>query len=193
MDRICCKCKKKKSIIHFYKDSSKPYGYGYSCKECGLRVAKERYSTLDKEARLSYYYKNKQKVRERQKQYEIETKIIRRLYYREWERTKMNNDPVYRIRKTLNNRLRAALKKKKKNNSILELCGVGLELVKQHLESQFKDGMSWDNHGKWHIDHIIPISSFNLLDPEEVKKACHYTNLQPLWSYENLAKGSKIV
>jgi len=61
-----------------------------------------------------------------------------------------------------------------------------------HLEKQFKQGMTRQNHGKWHIDHIIPCVSFDLTKPEEQSKCFHYTNLQPLWASENLAKGSKI-
>jgi hypothetical protein len=53
--------------------------------------------------------------------------------------------------------------------------------------------MSWGNYGQWHIDHIIPLSSFNLLEEQQFKIACHYTNLQPLWAKENLSKGNKII
>ena len=54
--------------------------------------------------------------------------------------------------------------------------------------------MTIKNHGKvWHIDHITPIASFNLTDPRQQAKCFHYTNLQPLWAYENLSKGAKII
>ena len=61
--------------------------------------------------------------------------------------------------------------------------------MRKHIEKQFKEGMTWKNQGKWHIDHIKPCCKFNLLDKEEQKKCFHYTNLQPLWSQENLSKG----
>ena len=52
--------------------------------------------------------------------------------------------------------------------------------------------MTWENHGEWHIDHIKPCSSFNLIDIEEQKQCFHYSNLQPLWKIDNLTKGSKV-
>lgn len=60
-----------------------------------------------------------------------------------------------------------------------------------YLEAKFTDGMSWKNYGKWHIDHIKPLASFDLTDPEQVKAACHFTNLQPLWASDNISKGAK--
>jgi hypothetical protein len=65
--------------------------------------------------------------------------------------------------------------------------------LKGYLAGKFKDGMTWENHGEWHIDHIKPCASFNLLDEGEQKKCFHYTNLQPLWASENLSKGCKFI
>jgi hypothetical protein len=64
----------------------------------------------------------------------------------------------------------------------------------KHLESKFTEGMSWSNYGYkgWHVDHIKPCASFDLSDPEEQKKCFHYTNLQPLWWYDNFKKGAKL-
>ena len=76
----------------------------------------------------------------------------------------------------------------KRIGPISNLIGcTGKELV-AHLESQFEPGMSWDNRSEWHIDHIIPLSSFNLLDPIQFSKASHYSNLRPLWAKDNKAK-----
>ena len=82
-----------------------------------------------------------------------------------------------------------------KSFNTIELLGCTIKEVKEHLEKQFKEGMTWDNHGKygWHIDHILPCASFDLTDPEQQKKCFHYTNLQPLWWKENISKGNKII
>ena len=109
---------------------------------------------------------------------------------------RMKNDPIIKIGEILRSRLRCALKNKKtlKTSSAIELVGCSLSELKKHLEKQFKEGMSWGNHSLygWHIDHIKPVSSFNLIDIDEQKKCFHYTNLQPLWAEDNLSKGSKI-
>ena len=76
----------------------------------------------------------------------------------------------------------------------MELLGVSMNEVRAYLELQFKSGMTWENYGYkgWHIDHIIPCASFDLTDPEQQRRCFHYTNLQPLWWHENLAKGDKL-
>jgi hypothetical protein len=70
------------------------------------------------------------------------------------------------------------------------MLGVSYPEFISYFERLFVEGMSWDNHGEWHIDHIIPLSSVNT--EEELIKLCYYTNLQPLWAEDNLKKGSKI-
>lgn len=76
----------------------------------------------------------------------------------------------------------------------IELLGCTSEEFKRYIESKFKEGMTWENHGinGWHIDHIRPLASINWDDPEDIKSAFHYTNTQPLWWHENLAKGDRI-
>ena len=102
-------------------------------------------------------------------------------------------DPSFRLKSCLRSRILCVLKGRIKGAPTLKLLGVdSIEKVWKHLEKSFKSGMTRENHGKWHIDHIIPCSSFDLTKPEEQAKCFHYKNLQPLWASENLAKGSKI-
>ena len=81
----------------------------------------------------------------------------------------------------------------KKNNKTFDMVGCTPEFLLEHLASQFKEGMTYENYGLkgWVIDHIIPLSSAGN-DIEKLEKLCHYTNLQPLWWWENLSKGDKI-
>lgn len=83
---------------------------------------------------------------------------------------------------------------KNKNTKTLQLLGVSWQEFIQYLESKFQPGMTWENYGRrgWHIDHIRPLSSFDLSDPGQLKQACHYTNLQPLWWIDNIKKGDKL-
>jgi hypothetical protein len=75
----------------------------------------------------------------------------------------------------------------------MKLIGCDINQLKKHLENKFKSGMTWDNYGVWHIDHIKPLCSFDLRDEGEVKKACHYSNLRPLWAEDNIKKAKEDV
>lgn len=92
----------------------------------------------------------------------------------------------------LRSRFRLALKNNQKTGSAVKDLGCSITELKQYLEAQFQSGMTWDNHGEWHIDHIIPLASFNLMDKQQILKACHYTNLRPLWANENFKRNQRI-
>jgi len=72
----------------------------------------------------------------------------------------------------------------------MELIGCSAEELVAHLEAQFTEGMTWENYGEWHVDHVRPCASFDLTDPAQQRQCFHHTNLQPLWAEENLTKGS---
>lgn len=101
----------------------------------------------------------------------------------------------FRLLQNMRVRIRRSLKGTvKKSNSTTNLVGCSTEFLMEYLQNKFKVGMQWNNYGKgWHVDHIKPCASFNLLDPEEQKKCFHYTNLQPLWAFENVRKHAKII
>lgn len=96
-----------------------------------------------------------------------------------------------RLATLLRNRVLKALKGRVRSASVLSVIGCSLGDLVAHLEGQFIDGMTWANHGEWHIDHRRPLSSFDLTDPDQYASACHFTNLQPLWGRENQSKGSR--
>jgi len=98
------------------------------------------------------------------------------------------------MKMALHVRLYKAEKNKKKNKSekTLKMLGCTVDQLQTFLEAEFTEGMTWDNYGEWHIDHMLPCASFNLEDPEEQKKCFHWTNLQPLWAIDNIRKGAKI-
>jgi len=130
----------------------------------------------------------------------------RRTYRRRWAREnhRKNGKKIYqqrrkrpyeRLASVIRARIHDVLKHGYKSARTEKLIGITIPELKVYIEKQFKSGMTWENYGfyGWHIDHIMPLSSFNLEDPEEQKKAFHYTNLQPLWAKENLHKHSKIL
>ena len=99
------------------------------------------------------------------------------------------------LRDIISSRIYCALKQNKELSS-QEYIGCSTEKLKEHLEKQFKNGMTWENQGQWHIDHIIPVNyKENGQEPtlEEVIKRLHYTNLQPLWASENMSKGNRYI
>jgi hypothetical protein len=155
-----------------------------------------------------YYQRNKEVRKNRAKKWHKDnrerTREMNRKSYRkhrkkrvkesvEYERKKLKTDITLVIKKRLRSRLKSALSGKNKSKSTMELLGIPhIDFLMTWLECKFKEGMTWENRSLWHIDHIIPCSSFDLTKPEEQAQCFHYTNLQPLWASENLAKGSKI-
>jgi len=82
--------------------------------------------------------------------------------------------------------------KGRKYKRAIDLLGGDISFVRNYLEERFKPGMSWENYGEWHIDHIIPVSSFDLTDTNQQFICFNYKNIQPLWASENMSKGNRI-
>jgi hypothetical protein len=107
-------------------------------------------------------------------------------------RERWKTDSTFRLVCNLRSRTRAALKGKGKSAKTFRLIGCTIGALKFHLEAQFQPGMTWENYGQWHVDHILPCCSFDLASSEEQHKCFHYTNLQPLWARDNLSKNGRI-
>ena len=171
-----------------YKNKEKDNAYN---KEYRLKN-KEKRNAYDKKFRkenpeyfIKWNKKNKKKIKLKNKIWYQKNKSI--------IREKRRSNPTYRLINNLRRRVISALKGKNKSANTKTLLSIpDFEFLWNHLEKSFKPGMTRKNHGKWHLDHIMPCVSFDLTKPSEQRKCFHYTNLQPLWASENLAKGSKI-
>ena len=114
----------------------------------------------------------------------IEARISRR-------QKRLETDPVFRLLESLRARVRLALKGNPKDSTTLGLTGCTSLQFRTHLEARFQLGMTWENYGQWHVDHIRPCDDFDLSRPEQQRLCFHYSNLQPLWALDNLRKGAR--
>ena len=105
------------------------------------------------------------------------------------------NDPQYKAAHICRCRVRQMIRVHGgvKSSATFDLVGCTVQELMAHLEKGFAYGMTWENMGEWHIDHIVPCASFDLTDPEQQKACFHWSNLQPLWAEENIRKGAKLV
>jgi hypothetical protein len=126
-------------------------------------------------------------IQERLEQYKI--KLIKRRKKIQGINRKLSHN----LRKRLSKVVKRLFKGKSRSSSAAKDLGCSIDELRVHLESKFQSGMNWCNYGKWHIDHIYPLSKADLSDRESLLKVIHYTNLQPLWAKDNLIKGSKIL
>jgi len=110
-----------------------------------------------------------------------------------WNKGNGNNLATDEIKNKVRHMVRRYIKGAPSSLWLKDIIGLSQEELRLYLESRFQPGMAWENWTTdgWHLDHIKPLAAFDLNNPEELKKACHYTNLQPLWSQENLSKSSK--
>lgn len=127
------------------------------------------------------------------KQWKISNKEHLSVWRSKNHKSRYTSDPTYRLGMILRNRVNESLSDGKLGGSFVEDLGCSVSYLRAYLESKFSSGMTWANHGKygWHIDHIQPLSGFDLTDRKKFLEACHYTNLQPLWAIDNLKKGNK--
>jgi hypothetical protein len=147
-----------------------------------------------KEQRKKYREENPDKVKEYMKKYREENPDKVKEQRKKYKKRKYTKDQIYRTNELIRSRIRKFFNSKgsTKNKKTLEMLGTTIENVNHHLESQFKDGMTWENQGKvWHIDHKVPLSLAKT--EEEAYKLNHYTNLQPLFGKENLMKRNKLL
>lgn len=157
------------------------------------RIRQYRSNITPEKARL-YRANSKSNIQKYMKKYRADNKSKLSAQSWKWAKNKITSCPKYKLAVRIRQRLGKAITSCAKKGSAVADLGCSIPELKSYLESKFQPGMSWDNWSRtgWHIDHIIPLSSFDLENREEFLKAVHYTNLQPLWAVDNLRKGAKV-
>ena len=208
--KTCSRCKIEKEFSEFYKHKLSKDGFLGGCKPCRKsyyqkynNVNKDRISKQSKTYReankesvslyhKSYYKSNKEYLIKQSKCYykNNKDKCIKQIG--KYNKNRKLIDPLFKMKCNLRTRTWISFRNKgyKKSSKTQEMLGVDWEVCKAHIEKQFTEGMNWDNYGKWHIDHIIPLALAK--NKEELMKLCHYKNLQPLWAEDNIKKSNKI-
>lgn len=207
-ENICVDCGSEKQSTDFIKNTN-------CCREC-KKIYRRKYYENNKsyyieyatnlsktEKRKSkkkeYTEKNKELIKEYQKEYREKNKESIKKKRKEYNKVRMKrnkyrykNDPLYKMKKICRSMLNRVLKKLNlpKTSRTEKMLGYTSIDLKNHLEPLLQEGMTWENHGEWHIDHIIPISAFDVNTPISIINAL--SNLQPLWAIDNLRKSNTI-
>lgn len=214
MEKKCCKCQENKNINEFGKLTKSPDGLRYDCKCCRRIYRENNRESINKKLK-EYYENNKEYLLNKNKEYRLknidEINIQRKEYRNRPEikeymkqknrdylpikkekiKQKRKENKDFQISEILRSKIHKILKCK--NTSYQNILGCDMIFFKDWIEFRFDNNMNWDNLGSyWQIDHILPISIFDF-NNEKSKYICfHWTNLQPLPSYENRSKSDKL-
>ncbi|QDP56542.1 MAG: hypothetical protein Tp118SUR00d2C21406351_48 [Prokaryotic dsDNA virus sp.] len=190
----CMSCRRKRYKTYASKNQEK------------VKARAKKYRENNKDKIQEYYDKNKNRIAKLKREYQVENAQKIKEYQREWTKNnreyirgyvneKNKNDPIRKISNHSRSMIYRIMKSTggKKVNNTSDIVGYTSKELKEYLESLFLDGMTWENHGEWHIDHIVPVSWWlknGVTDPTMVNDLL---NLQPLWAKDNLAKSDKLI
>jgi len=204
----CPGCQKTKNLEDFYPDKRGKNGLRPRCKLCVKQWYKDNIEKCRESNRRAYrksdpnkrcergriWYKNNLKrIRELNHRWNEKNPEKRKAIYRKANK-KRNSTPRGQLNRNMSSAILKALRGNKNGRPWESLVGYTISQLKTHLEKRFKDGMTWENYGKWHLDHIIPITAFNFEKIEDIdfKRCWALKNLQPLWEKENISKSNKL-
>jgi len=212
MKKKCRKCGEEKPATpeYFHRHKTGKYGVRQNCKECvnkhnskpEIREQRQEYwkhysknnAELIRQSNKKYREINQEEInkKQRKKYRDNRKKIIKRGV--EYKRQRRKTNLTFRLQHRMRNGIGKCLSGARKSSSTFDYIGTTPEGLWQHLESQFQPGMTRENRGEWHVDHIRPLASFDF-EGDNLEAALHeawnYTNLQPLWAEDNLRKGAK--
>lgn len=190
-------------VIRTLKENGVEFGSSGRRNIGGKAVAQKKYESKPEiKIKRSGFYKdwskdNKEYLKKKHTKWRNENREHVNKYSREYERMRCATDPKYKLGRCTRTALWACLKERNvaKYRSTFVLLGYTIEELMTHLEALFTTGMTWDNYGKWHVDHKIPMNSFKFesTDDIEFKECWKLSNLQPLWGPDNLSKGIKLL
>lgn len=187
----CSKCGFVGTESDFHRDKSKAKGFVSHCKVCACTERNARNATPEARAKRAVYDAIPE-VRAKRAVYDATPEVrARKEAYRA---NRYANDINFRLTRCLRSRFRIAIHHGLKTGSSVKNLECSINDFRLYIESKWQPGMSWENWSLrgWHIDHIRPLASFNLSDPEQVKLAVHFSNLQPLWARDNIKKSAKL-
>lgn len=180
--KTCFTCKNTLNFNYFHKNKQKKDGFDTNCKSCRKVNSKK------------HYEKNKEtiKIKTNSRYHKIKHTEKYKIQRNSKQKEKLKTDKFYCLTRRLRNRLYYGIKNTnwKKNSKFIEYIGCNRETLIQHIESQFLDGMSWENIGKWQLDHHFPLSKART--ENDIYTLSHYTNLRPMWANENKSKNNKV-
>tara|TARA_R110002153_G_scaffold273471_1_gene444432 strand:+ start:2183 stop:2992 length:810 start_codon:yes stop_codon:yes gene_type:complete len=154
-----------------------------------LKANKEQQAEYNKEYHAKYRVDNKDQLKQHKKEYFQKNKAT--ITEKQIARRKAN--PELRMLSNLRCRISIAIRGKAKSDATKKLIGCTVKFLREHLESQFDDKMTWDNYGEWHVDHIVPCAIYNMGSDFEQRSCFNYRNLQPLWGTENMSKNDNVM
>ena len=192
---------KKHIVLRVLKENNVKVGVPGQKFKGGKKIASQKYQ-LKNQKKLSEYHKewqknNRDKLNSYHKEWRENNIDKHRETKREYQKHKRHTDPIYKLISNFRTAIYQVLKENNvtKNGHYFDVLKYTPEELISHLESKFIDGMTWDNYGEWHVDHVKPISSFNIIEigDEEFMKCWVLKNLQPLWGVENIKKSNKLL
>lgn len=202
--RICSVCNFKGMDIEYFTLNKKVCDSCIKRKEeekelksISSKLKKREYSRKwriqNKEYGKTYLKKWSKENTDKIKEYNKKNYKKRTDYSKNYSKSRRKIDPMFKLKMNLRNLIKNGLINQgySKRSNTYKIIGIPYDEFKSYIENQFKDGMSWENYGEWHLDHKIPISSAS--SEEEAYNLCYYENFQPLWAKENLEKSNNII
>ncbi len=188
MEKTCTECGETKPLEEYHKDKCGKYGRKAKCKEC-RNAYKKAYDQSEAGKAYKKAYNQSEAGKAAKKAYrESEAGKAKRKAYM---KNRRHNDPVFKLRCRLRSGFCDWIKGNTKTCRTEQYVGCTYKELLDHLESQFEEGMTWENQGEWHIDHFKAQSRFDPTIEEEAFKCWHYTNLQPMWAEINIKHSDK--